>query len=164
MAFELKKAREELAVLNAEAAAILEQDTLTDEMRARALKLNGKGKKGDDDFALGEIDLLEDRIAQWEKVEARTAELVKRNGSTTAMVTQGKEEQPDEQDAAKAKTTPFVRCQSLKIPVRQQFRHGSLKAFTGPHAENQAYLAGMFFLGTFGVCMLALRDEKVINW
>lgn len=36
----------------------------------------------------------------------------------------------------------------ITIPVENRFRYGSLKAYSGPKAEEKAYIAGRFFLGT----------------
>lgn len=36
----------------------------------------------------------------------------------------------------------------INIPVANRFRYGSLKAYSGPKAEEKAYIAGRFFLGT----------------
>lgn len=152
-----KKLREQIGELVARSEAILQTGELTEELRAELDRINGQGEEGQEGFVPGEVHNLQADLKRVEAIEKRTKELTKVQPATNVTVAQ---DEPDkgEVDEAKAKVTPFVRCETLKIPIHQQFRYGSLKAFKGQHAEKHAYLSGMFFLGAL------LKDEKAIAW
>lgn len=149
---------EKVAELSARCEAILSTGELTDDLRAELDRIQGTGEEGKEGFVAGELHKVQADLNRLKAVEARTAELLKQNKRTVAPVTQDDDDKPDPVDEAKAKTTPFVRAERLIIPVNQRFRYGALKAFKGEHAEKNAYLSGMFFLGA------VFRDEKSILW
>jgi HK97 family phage major capsid protein len=169
MSYNVKGLREKIGELAARCQAILDSGELTDELRAELDRIQGQGEEGTEGFVAGEIHNLQKDLARAEKIEARTAELLKTR--TQATVQQGGKQkvEGEQQDEQKAKSlkTPFARCEALTIPIRQQFRYGTLKAFNSPNSalnEKQAYLAGMFFLGAIGTSIPGLRDDRVINW
>ena len=167
MSYNAKGLREKIGELAARCQAILDSGELTDELRAELDRIQGQGEEGQEGFVPGEIHKMQADLARAEKIEARTAELLKQNARTQANVQQSnkpKDSETNDEQKAKALKTPFARCESLNIPIRQQFRHATLKAYTGPHAEKQAYLAGMFFLGALGSSIPGLRDERVMQW
>lgn len=155
--YDAKKLREQIAEQSARCEAIVATGDLTDELRAELDRIQGQGEEGKDGFVPGEIHKLTADLKRVEAIESRTKELVKKNGKTAAPIQQG-EPKEEEEDDAKAKVTPFVRCEKMVIPIRQQFRYGKLKAFSGQHAEKHAYLSGMFFLGAL------LKDENALTW
>lgn len=159
--FKSKRLKEELAELQARCEAIVSTGELTDELRAELDEIQGKGDEGKDGFVPGQIHKLQADIKRHVAIETRAKELVQENKSTQAKITGGKipdGEEGDRQPSAETKKTPFLRCEAMQIPIRQQFRYGALKSFKGQHAEKQAYLAGMFFIGSL------LKDEKAIGW
>lgn len=144
--YESKKLREKQAEMVARCEAILTTGELNDELLAEVTRLQGSGEEGSADFKPGEIHKLENQIKRLEAIEARSAALAKKQGSS------GGSEPASE-------TEPFARCESLQIPVRQQFRHGKLKAFTDPkNGEKQAYLAGMYFMAVLA------KAPRAIEW
>lgn len=145
--YESKKLREKQAELVARCEAILTTGELTDELRAEVDRLQGSGEEGTPEYKPGEIQKLSADIKRLESIEARTAALAKRHTSIT----------PGGGPADE--TEPFARCGALQIPVRQQFRHSKLKAFTDPkHGEKQAYLAGQFFVAAL------TKNERSVQW
>lgn len=158
MAFELKKAKEKRAEYVARAKAIMEEPELTDQLRNELVEINGHGEKGKDGHVTGLLDRLDADIEQWERIEARTRKGLETNPGTETKLTPGGKTE-EEIDPAKAKVTPFARCENLVIPIRQQFRHARLKAFTDPkHGERQAYLSGMFFIAAL------TKDPRAVQW
>lgn len=147
MAYESKKLREKRAELVARCEAIFATGDLTDELRAELDRLQGVGEEGTPEFKAGELHKLDTDIKRMEAIEARTATLVKRRTGT----------EPSTSD--QSETEPFTRCESLQIPIRQQFRHGKLKAFKDEkHGEKQAYLAGKFFVAAL------TKNEECVQW
>lgn len=160
-----KKLREEIAGLVKESQTILDTAAttgeLTPEFQAEVERIQGKGDEGKDGFVAGEIHKKQTLLASVEKVERQLLDQAKRQPGTEGQVQQGQQpahESGDEAAEKEALKTPYLRCEKLKIPIRQQFRYGSLKAFKGPQAEKQAYLAGMFFLGALA------KDERAVAW
>lgn len=152
-----KALREKIAELSARCEAIVATGELTDELRAELDRIQGQGEEGQDGFVPGEIHKLAADLKRMEAIEGRTRKLLEKKPTTAAPVQKGEDDEPDEPDT-NAKTTPFLRCEKLDIPIRQKFRYGKLKAFSGPNAEKQAYLSGMFFLGAL------MKDENAITW
>jgi HK97 family phage major capsid protein len=144
--YESKKLKEKQAEMVARCEAIFATGELTDDLRTELDRLQGSGEEGSADFKPGEIQKLSADIKRLEAIEARTANTVRRHSTATGGGT------------AVAETEPFARCESLQIPVRQQFRHGKLKAFTGKNAEKEAYLAGQFFLATL------TKNDAAVQW
>ena len=145
--YESKKLREKQAELVARCEAILTTGELTDDLRAEVDRLQGSGEEGTPEYKPGEIQKLSADIKRLESIEARTAALAKRHTSVTSGGTVADE------------TEPFARCEALQIPIRQQFRHGKLKAFTDPkNGEKQAYLAGQFFVAAL------TKNERSVQW
>ena len=157
-----KKLKEDIAQLVARAEAILQTGDLTDDLRAELDRINGQGEEGKEGFVPGEVHKLQADLKRIEAVEKRTIENLKNKPKATSIPVQQAEEDAgadEPQDDPKAKTTPFARCENLVIPVRQQFRHGKLKAFTDPkHGERQAYLSGMFFIAAL------TKDKRAVEW
>lgn len=153
-----KKLREEIAELVARSEAILQTGDLNDELRAELDRINGKGEPGEKDHVPGDIHRLEADLKRVEAIEARTKALVKRQAEVPPQAAESNNVDGEQLDPAKVTTTPFARCETLQIPVRQQFRHGKLKAFTGKNGEKEAYLAGMFFIGAL------TKDERATQW
>lgn len=144
--YESKKLREKQAELVARCEAIFATGELTDELRAELDRLQGSGTEGEADFKPGEIQKLSADIKRLEAIEARTASMVRRH---TATVT----------PSGTSDTEAFTRCETLQIPVRQQFRHGRLKAFANtPTGEKQAYLAGKFFIAAL------TKNDEAVQW
>jgi HK97 family phage major capsid protein len=159
-----KKLREQIAELSARCQAIVESGEITDDLRAELDSIQGQGEEGKDGFVAGKLQTLQADLVRFEAIEARTAELLKRQKNAPAPQQAKQGDESTAEDKAKELKTPFARCEHIKIPIHQQFRHRSLRSFAGPQADKQAYLAGMFFLGTIGMGMPAFRDEKVLNW
>jgi HK97 family phage major capsid protein len=145
--YESKKLKEDRAAMVARCEAIFATGELTDELRTELDRLQGVGEEGSADFKAGAIQKLDSDIKRLEAIEARTANLVKRHNTTTGSSVGGGQD-----------TEAFTRCESLQIPVRQQFRHGKLKAFTGKNGEKEAYLAGQFFLATL------TKNDNAVQW
>jgi HK97 family phage major capsid protein len=147
--YESKKLKEKRAEMVARCEAIFATGELTDELRSELDRLQGIGEEGQPDFKAGEIHRLDADIKRLEAIEARTASTLKRHTTTTG----------GNGYAVVSDTEPFARCEALTIPVRQQFRHGKLKAFANtPLGEKQAYLAGQFFLATL------TKNDNAVQW
>lgn len=159
MAYNAKKLREQIGESVARCQAILDTGDLTEELRDEIDRIQGKGEDGKEGFVPGELQKLQSDLKRVEAIDKRTLELAKRQPGTEGQLQQepagSEKDADDEKDALKK---PFARCEKLVIPVRQQFRYGTLKAFKGPHAEKQAYMAGRFFIGAL------LKDEGCVNW
>ena len=72
MAFELKKAKEERAVLLARAKAINDESDLTDELRSELVEIMGEGDKGNDGYKAGTLAKLEERIEAMSRPSQQT--------------------------------------------------------------------------------------------
>jgi HK97 family phage major capsid protein len=160
MQYNAKKLREQIGELVARCQAILDTGDLTDDLRAELDRIQGKGDEGKEGFVAGELQKLQADLKRVEAIEKRTLELAKTQTGTAGKVQQGDDrgDEGDRSDEAETLKTPFARCEKLTIPIRQQFRYGTLKAFKGKDAERQAYLAGRFFIGAL------LKDEDCIRW
>jgi HK97 family phage major capsid protein len=123
---------------------------LTAEEKGEVDSILGSGKKGAPDYKPGQIDALERDLERAEKLEARAAELAQGRRVPTQR-SDGPGTSPDPDD-----DTP--RVARVRIPIAAQYRYGRLKAFTGPHAERSAYLAGQFFLATL------FRNSRAAQW
>ena len=157
MMYNSKKLREQIAEHEARCQAILDTGELTDDLRAELDRIQGQGEEGEADFKAGELHKLRADLKRVEAIEKRTKELAKVNPGTKANVEQDdRKDEPNDADKAKAKTTPFVRCENLD--VRQIYRHKALKAFAGKGGEKEAYLAGMFYAGAL------LKDDRALRW
>lgn len=144
--YESKKLKEKRGEMVARLEAILTTGELTDDLRAEVDRLQGTGEEGTAEFKAGEIHKIDADIKRMVAVEARAAALAKKHsaGGSGGSVT--------------SETEPFARCEALQIPVRQQFRHGALKAFKGDHADKQAYLAGMYFTAVL------TNNPRCVQW
>lgn len=156
--FDAKKLREQIAELSARCEAIVATGELTEELRAELDRIQGHGEEGQEGFVAGQIHKLSADLKRVELIEARTKKLLEKNPKTGGTIATTTGTETDQEDDAKALKTPYLRCEKLQIPIRQQFRYGTLKAFKGEHAEKTAFLSGMFFLGAL------LKDEKAIRW
>lgn len=155
-----KKLREQIGELAARCTAILDTGELTDELRAELDRIQGSGTEGEADFKPGELHKLQNDLKRIEAIEKRTLELARHNSGTTATVQQGQAvEVVSAEQKAKDKVTPFTRCseQAMVIPVQQQFRYGTLRAFKGKDAERHAYLSGCFFVAAL------TKDQTYVN-
>lgn len=144
-----KAIREEIGELMDRVEAIVavaeeEGRELTADEKAEVDGIMGAGKKGEADYKPGKIDKLEADALRVEKIEAKQAELVKRRG----------EGAPPQQGGGSTENREDHRPRAARIviPVQQAYRHGSLKAYKGEHADQRAYIAGRFFLATIGKC------------
>lgn len=162
-----KKLREQIAELSARCDAIVETGELNDALREELDSIQGTGQEGHEGFVPGKLHTLKADLERMEAIDRRTAEKLVAASKLAQQATpiqQSNEKETSDEEKALVSKTPFARCETIKIPVHQQFRHRSLRAFSGPQADRQAYLAGMFFLGTIGQGMPAFRDEKVTTW
>jgi len=158
-----KAIREKIGELTDRAQAIVDlADTdkreLTDEEKTEIDGILGVGKKGEADYKPGQIDALQRDLERAEKLEARQAQLAQArvggDGASTLTYQQadGPGRQPRQQDDYEP------RVNRVRIPISAQFRHGRLKAYSGPAAERQAYLAGQFFLATL------FQNKQAAQW
>lgn len=123
-----------------------EKRELTDEEKAEVDAILGSGTKGTDGYKPGKIDQLERDLARAEKLEKLTDQMAqRRTGAPTG--------EPDPQAAAGpegAADTSRPLAARVTVPARAAYRHTSLKAFKGEHAESRAYIAGQWALATLG--------------
>jgi HK97 family phage major capsid protein len=150
--------REEIGRHFDRATAILEiaasaKRDLTDEEQAEVNRINGKGKKGEQGYAPGLIDKLEEQAQTIESIEARSASL-----SAKRSTVKPQQQEPD--DPADIGEVDFhARLRKMKVPASARYFHSSPQAFTardnrggemfpGESGEKAAYLAGMFLLAT----------------
>jgi HK97 family phage major capsid protein len=144
-----KAIREEIGRLTDRAQALVDlantdKRDLTDEERTEVDGILGTADKP------GKIQSLERDLERAERLEKRQAELAQ--ARSTIAVHTGSPSTP----AAGDDETP--RVARVRIPAAAQYRYGRLKAFSGPHAERAAYLAGQFFLATL------YRNQRSAEW
>lgn len=97
--------------------------------------IHGKGTKGESGFVPGKLDDLEEKLKRAVKIETRQAQFAAAsvNGGIRPMQDNG------------GVDGDGPRAANIVIPVQHRVRYGQLKAFTGEHAEQKAYLAGRFY-------------------
>lgn len=151
-----KAIREQIADLMDRAEAIVnlateEKRELSDTERREIDEIMGVGKKGEAGYKAGKIDQLETELERVEKVEARAAQMrTRREGGDDGLFQDANTPRRGagtDGDETPADTRLSAR---VRIPAEARFRHKRLTAFQGPRAEEQAYMAGMFFLATIG--------------
>lgn len=142
-----------------------EKRDLSAEETAEVDRIQGKGKPGETGHAAGEIDKLQAQLERSEKIEARQAQFAaeRENGRPTARTgavldVQHGEPTGDAGGRPQARGEPAelagagvrvtARAARLVIPAQCRFKHSELKAFSGPKADERAFIAGMFFLAT----------------
>lgn len=120
-----------------------EDRELTADEKTEIDAILGIGTPGEDGYKAGEIDALEKDLERAEKLEARQAELAqgRAGGGLFSRADQPRRHPTNDEQ-------PQVRAAGVRIPAQAAYRHKSLKAFRGPHAEQAAYLSGMFLLAT----------------
>lgn len=157
--------REEIAELCNRVDAIVDlaradKRDLSAEETAEVDRIQGSGKAG------GEIAALQAQLERAEKIEARQAQIAAErangNGRTGAVLNVqtgephgedgnligGRQARAEETQLAGAGIKVTARAAKLVIPAQCRFKHSELKAFTGPKADERAFIAGMFFLAT----------------
>lgn len=150
-----KEIREQIGELTDRASAIVElaeseKRALTDEEKAEIDGILGVGKQGEAGYKPGKIDALQRDLERAEKLEARQAEITNRRNPVPPQ--EGAETETDDATALRPRAAAIV------IPARANFAHASLKAYHGPHARQEAYIAGQFLLGTI------FRHEPAAQW
>ncbi len=147
-----KVVREEIAALYDRVQAVIdiaagESRDLSAEEKTEIDGIQGSGKPGEAGYNAGQIGKLESDLARLEKVEARQTELLKARGVKPTQATE--EDEPSDKP----------RASTIAIPRAAAFRGtGKLKAFKGEHGDREAYLSGMWILGTLG------RNERAAKW
>ncbi len=131
-----KQLKEQIAALFDKAEAITaiateEKRDATDQEKADIDGIMGIGNKDDDNYVSGAIDALEIDLARIEKLEAKQAELAK---SRTAPLQDGGKIEPKKS--------------SIIIPAVSRYRTGTLKAYKGDKADENAYCMGQFLIAT----------------
>jgi HK97 family phage major capsid protein len=133
-----------------------ENRELTAEEKSEIDGILGVGKRGEAGFKPGSIDQLEADLERAEKLEARQAELTQARTGVAFQAAAG----PRGGDGAAAGGddgyTPL--SGRIRIPLASQFRHGQLRAFHGPRADERAFIAGQFWTATL------FRNERAIQW
>lgn len=168
--------REEIADLCNRVDAIVdvaraENRDLTAEETAEVDRIQGRGKPGDAGYTSGQVSALQADLDRVEKIEARQAQLAadRANGRTTGAAAATVQTGSPTADAAGPTDDEAIlasaggslitpRVAKISIPVASRFRHSALKAYTGPKADERAFLAGMFFLATLG------KSAKAARW
>lgn len=145
MLISVKALREKIASLMDHVQAIMDvankdERDLTDEEKREIDGIMGSGKKGEADFRAGQIHALEADLARAEAIENRQAELARQRSHAPPVPSGGLDDPPDSEPA------PLAR--RVTIPTQCRYRHGALRAFTGPDAEREAYVAGTWFAAT----------------
>lgn len=151
-----KELREEIGQLLDRVEAILavakdeNREPTADEL-AEIDGIHGKGKDGS-----GQIAALEEQLARVERIEAKQAEYAQNRAAVNGGLKPQKGEEHEE--PSKDKQDAAVRASRIIVPSNHRFRYGALKAYKGENAEQRAYIAGRFLLGTI------FRDEKSAAW
>jgi HK97 family phage major capsid protein len=130
-----KQLREEIAALMGRVEAITtvakdEDRELTPEEKAEIDAIMGAGD------APGQIGNLEIELKRILKIEAKQAEFAERHA-------------PDGPETPND-PAPVDRAASITIPIQARHQYNTLRAFEGPHAEERAFISGMWALATLG--------------
>ena len=157
-----KELREEIGQAEDKIDAILDVAKkdgrdLTDDERSEIDQVQGRGKEGEDDHLPGRLCGLQDDLKRIEAIEQRQLDRAKERQKDRARHTQS--EGPDDDDKGSPRGTDSdLRAARVKIPASCRFRYGRLKAFKGKLADEQAYLAGRFYLAVL------YKDDDSVRW
>ena len=155
-----KAIREKIAELTDRVQAIVDTATgenrdLTTEERTEVDGILGVGKAGETGHKPGKLDALEADLERAEKLEARQAQLAaaRAGGDGTRLLQRS--DGPGSGSPAAAELPLSAR---IRIPLASQYRYGRLRAFTGPRADERAFIAGQFWAATL------FRNKRSMEW